>query len=169
MLRIRIRRIHMFLGLLDPNFASQRYGSGSFYYQLLIDFLFLKNDVNVPSKSIKQRNFFKIVFLLVSSRSIRIRSRSGSGSISQRHGSHWPIRNPLISPLFLWLADLCTAARGTASTSTRPPSWPAPPPAASQPGPSYTRHQHRQCCASGAQSTVPLTRGPPELVQHFPL
>jgi hypothetical protein len=57
---------------------SQRYGtggsgSGSFYQQakvarkswiptvlrLLLDFLSLKNDVNVPSKSNKQKNFLK--------------------------------------------------------------------------------------------------------------
>ncbi len=32
-LRIRIRRIHMFLGLADPDLLSQIYGSGSFYHQ----------------------------------------------------------------------------------------------------------------------------------------
>jgi hypothetical protein len=38
--------------------VSQRYGSG-----LLVDFLPLKNDVIVPSKSIMQKNFFfKFVF-----------------------------------------------------------------------------------------------------------
>ncbi len=56
---------------------SQRYGSGSgSFYQakrvrktliptvlwLLLDFLSLKNDVNVPSKSNKQKFFFKLVF-----------------------------------------------------------------------------------------------------------
>jgi hypothetical protein len=56
---------------------SQRYGSGSFYRQakigrkslissalwLLFDFLSLKNDVNVPSKSNKQKNlYFKFDF-----------------------------------------------------------------------------------------------------------
>ncbi len=64
---IRIHRIRMFLGLTTD--LSQRYGSGSFYYQakivrktlvptvlwLLYDFLSLKNDVNVPSKSNKQK------------------------------------------------------------------------------------------------------------------
>jgi hypothetical protein len=53
--------------------SSQRYGSRSFYHQakivrktliptvlwLLFDFLSLKNDVNVPSKSNRQKNFFK--------------------------------------------------------------------------------------------------------------
>ncbi len=51
---------------------SQRYGSRSFYQQsknskalilivlwIPLDFLSLKNDVNVPSKSIKQKNFVK--------------------------------------------------------------------------------------------------------------
>jgi hypothetical protein len=50
--------------------TSQRYGSGSFYHHakivrktliptvlsLLLDILFLKNDVNVPSKSKKEKN-----------------------------------------------------------------------------------------------------------------
>ncbi len=59
---------------------SQRYGSGSFYHQakivrktlistvfwLLFDFLSLKNDVNVPSKSHKQKNLFKnLVFFCI--------------------------------------------------------------------------------------------------------
>jgi hypothetical protein len=34
--------------------TGQRYGSGSFYHHLF-DFLSLKNDVNVPSKSNKQK------------------------------------------------------------------------------------------------------------------
>jgi hypothetical protein len=55
---------------------SQRFGSGSFYHQaiivrktmiptvllILLDFLSLKNDVNVPSISGKQKNFKKVVF-----------------------------------------------------------------------------------------------------------
>ncbi len=71
----------------------QRHGSGSFYHQakivrktsiptvlrLLFDFLSLKNDVNVPSKSNKQKNFFKISFLLASWRSMT--KIAGSGSI----------------------------------------------------------------------------------------
>jgi hypothetical protein len=61
----------MFLNF--PGSVSQRYGSGSFYHQaktvrktliptvlgLLFDFLPLKDDVNVPSKSNKQKNFIK--------------------------------------------------------------------------------------------------------------
>jgi hypothetical protein len=73
---LRIRRIRMlFLGLLDPDPLVRRYGSGSgsgsFYHtakivrktliptvwRLLYDFLTLKNDVNVLSKSSKQKNF----------------------------------------------------------------------------------------------------------------
>ncbi len=71
------------MGLPDPDLLVKRYesgsgsGSGSFYHQakivrktliptvlrLLLDFSFLKNDVNVPSKSHKQKNFlFKLVF-----------------------------------------------------------------------------------------------------------
>jgi hypothetical protein len=72
-LRIRIRRIHMFFWPGSGS-ASQRSGSGSFYHQaklvrktliptvlwLLFDFLSLKNYVNVPSKSKsnKQKYFF---------------------------------------------------------------------------------------------------------------
>jgi hypothetical protein len=72
----------MFLGLLDPDpdplvrvMSGYGSGSGSFYHQAkkirktlipsalsLFDSLLLKNDVNVPSKSDKQKNFFKLVF-----------------------------------------------------------------------------------------------------------
>ncbi len=105
---------------------SQRHGSGSFFHQakikrktlipsvclLLFDFLFLKNDVNVPSKSIKQKNFFLNQFFVGllkvndENRWIRIRTRtrihqseawicgsgseSGPGSISHRYGSTDP-------------------------------------------------------------------------------
>jgi hypothetical protein len=64
------------LGPPGSGSASQRYGfgSGSFYHQAKIarktlihlfcdfDFLSLKKDVNVPSKSNKQNNFKKISF-----------------------------------------------------------------------------------------------------------
>ncbi len=57
----------------------------------LFDFLSLKNDVKVPSKSKMQENFFKkISFLLASWRSMMkiegSASGSESGSIIQRHG-----------------------------------------------------------------------------------
>ncbi len=97
---------------------SQRYGSGSgsgsFYYQakierktliptvlwwLLLDFLSLKNDVNVPSKSNNQKIFFLLLFvgvLKVNDENSRIRIRihyseawirgSGSGSTQKCHG-----------------------------------------------------------------------------------
>ncbi len=66
---------------------------------LLFEFLPLKNDVKVPSKSNMQKNcFFKICFLLASWRSMmKIEgsvSASGSGSISQRHGSADPDPDP---------------------------------------------------------------------------
>ncbi len=54
------------------------------------DFLSLKNDVNVPSKSNKKKSFFeKISFLLTSWRSMTETAGSWawSGSICQRHGS----------------------------------------------------------------------------------
>ncbi len=89
--------------------TSQRYGSGSgsFYHRatilrtvlwLLLDFLSLKNYryINVPSKSNKQKNFFKISFLLASWRIMTKIAGSGSesGSISQRHGSALPDPDP---------------------------------------------------------------------------
>jgi hypothetical protein len=87
-LRIRIHRIHMFLGLPDSD-TSQRYGSGSgscsgsgsfyhhakmvrktlifYHFVTLLDFLSLKNDVNVASKINKQKKIvLKISFLLAS-------------------------------------------------------------------------------------------------------
>ncbi len=95
-----------FLGPPGSGSTSQEYGSGfrSFYHQakivrktllstvlwLLLDFLSLKNDVNAPSKSNKQKNLFlKISFLLASWRSMTKIAGSApeSGSISQRHGS----------------------------------------------------------------------------------
>jgi hypothetical protein len=48
-------------------------------FLLLLDFLSLKNYINVPSKSNKKKNFFLISFLLT--------KIAESGSIIQRHGS----------------------------------------------------------------------------------
>ncbi len=90
--------------------SGSKSGSGSFYRQakivrktliptvlwLLLDFLSLKNDVNVPSKSNKQKNFIKkICFLLASWRSMMkiAGSVSAPGSISQRHESANPHQN----------------------------------------------------------------------------
>ncbi len=61
-------------------------------FLLLFDFLSLNNDVNVPSKSNKQKNFFLnnfFVGLLKVSDEI-VGSGSESGSISKRHGSADP-------------------------------------------------------------------------------
>ncbi len=69
MLRIRIRiriRIRMFLGLLDPDplvrgmvpdLAKKNLDSYRFF-DFFDFFIFLEDDVNVPSKSNKQKNFF---------------------------------------------------------------------------------------------------------------
>ncbi len=55
----------------------------------LFEFLSLKNDVNVASKSHKQKKLcYKISFLLASWRSMT--KKEGSGSINQRHGSADP-------------------------------------------------------------------------------
>ncbi len=96
------------------------YGSGSFYHQakkvrktliptvlwLLLDFLSLKNDVNVPSKSNKQKNCLKML-LLESRRSMMkiAGSASGSGSIIQRHGSADKDPDPhqnVMDPEYCW-------------------------------------------------------------------
>ncbi len=79
-IRIRIHRIHMFLGLPDPDpdplvramdpdpdpsttMKNSRKNLVSYYFVTPFDFLSLKNDVNVPSKSNKQKKFLKkIVF-----------------------------------------------------------------------------------------------------------
>jgi hypothetical protein len=80
---IRIHQIHMFLDLPDPDpdplvrgmdpdpsFIMQKNSKknlDSSYFVNLFDFLSLKNDVNVTSKSNKQKFFFsKISFLLTS-------------------------------------------------------------------------------------------------------
>ncbi len=68
----------MFLGLLnpdplirgmdldpDPSIIKQKYKKniGSYCFVIFLDFLSLKNDVNVPSKVINRKNFFfKLVF-----------------------------------------------------------------------------------------------------------
>ncbi len=52
-IRIRIHRIHMFLVLPDPDPANSKKNLDSYYFVTLFDFLSLKNDVNVASKSNK--------------------------------------------------------------------------------------------------------------------
>ncbi len=90
----RIRRIHMFLGLPDPDplvrntvrirlhicLSSSKNSKKTTLIPidmwLLYDFLSLKNDVNVPSKSKKQKNLEdKILLLLTSWSRIRFRIR----------------------------------------------------------------------------------------------
>ncbi len=62
--RIRIHRIHMFLGLPDSDpdllYSGKNFKKNLKFYCFVtfLDFLSLKNDVNVPSKSNKQKNFF---------------------------------------------------------------------------------------------------------------
>ncbi len=78
-IQIRIHRIHMFLNLPDPDslaeiriwilLSSAKIVKKTFnpsVLWLLYDRLSLKNDVNVPSKSKKQKKNVKIFFLLTS-------------------------------------------------------------------------------------------------------
>jgi hypothetical protein len=72
---IRIHQIHMFLGLPDPdppvrdmdpdpdldpsiNMQNSKKNLDSYYFVALFDFLSLKNDVNGPSKSNKQKKLY---------------------------------------------------------------------------------------------------------------
>jgi hypothetical protein len=58
-LRIRIRRINMFLGHPDCSISSKnsKKNIDSYYFaRVLYDFLSLKNDVNVSSKRKRQKN-----------------------------------------------------------------------------------------------------------------
>ncbi len=116
-IRIRIHRIHMFLGLTYPDpdplargwirilllsCKNSNKNLVSYCLVTLFDFLSLKNDVNIPSKSNKQKIFVKkLVFcwnLKVNDENSRIRIRirinlseawirgSGSGSTPKCHG-----------------------------------------------------------------------------------
>jgi hypothetical protein len=70
-IRIKIRiRIHMFLGLPDPDplvrgmdpsiiMQNSKKNLGPYYFVTLFDFSSSKNDVNIPSKSNKQKNCLK--------------------------------------------------------------------------------------------------------------
>ncbi len=112
-IRIQIHRIQIVFGSHGSGSISQRFGSGfgsgskSFYHLakivrktlistvlwLRFDFLSLKNDVKVPTKSTMQKNVHKkIRFLLASWRSMM--KIEGSGSISQRLGSADPDPEP---------------------------------------------------------------------------
>ncbi len=71
----------------DPHVSSSKKSKknlGPTVLWLLLDFLSLKNDVNVPSKRNEQKNFFKISLLFLSWRSmtktVGTGSESGSGS-----------------------------------------------------------------------------------------
>jgi hypothetical protein len=77
LLCFRIRRIHMFLGCPDPSLfctdpdpSASKKGKktliSTISWRLPFDFLFLKTDVNVPSKRIRKKNLEKTYFLLAS-------------------------------------------------------------------------------------------------------
>ncbi len=107
-----------FFGSPGSGSTSQRYGSrsGSFNHQakivrktlissvlcLHLDSLSLKNDVNVPSKSNEQKSFF-VCYLLASWRSMTKIAGSGSGSISQMHGSSDPDPHQIVMDSEHWV------------------------------------------------------------------
>jgi hypothetical protein len=95
---------------LDPNLSTillssskkskKNLDSYCFVTSFALFILYLENDINVPTKSNNQKNFFKLVFCWGSCRSMKKIAGSGSasgsgsaygsGSISQRHGSEDP-------------------------------------------------------------------------------
>ncbi len=111
-IRIRIHQIQMFFGLPDPDpdplvrgmvwirillssCNNNKKNLESYYSVTLFDFLSLKNNVSVPSKSNKQKKLCKkISFLLASWRSMTKISGYGSGSLIQRHGFADPDQDP---------------------------------------------------------------------------
>ncbi len=88
-IRIRIHQSEVWIRIriLPSSCKNSKKNLDSFYFVTHFDFLSLKNDVNVPSKSNTQK---KKVFLLASWRSMTKIAGSGSGSTSQKHGSEDP-------------------------------------------------------------------------------
>jgi hypothetical protein len=82
-------RIRLWIRILLSSCKNSKKNLDSYYFVTLFDFLSLKNDVNVPLKSIKRKNFcWKISFLLASWRSMT--KIAGSGSrIRIRIQIHW--------------------------------------------------------------------------------
>ncbi len=64
--------------ILQSSCKNSKKNLDSYCFMTLFDFLSLKNFVNVPLKSNKQKNFFKISFLLASWRSMMKMAGSGS-------------------------------------------------------------------------------------------
>ncbi len=101
-------RTHMFLGLPDPDpsIIKQKKVKKTLIPTVLwlfLDFLSLKNDVKVPSKSNKQKNFFISFFVgvfKVNNENSRIRIRIGS---EQRHGSADPDPHQNVTDPEHWL------------------------------------------------------------------
>ncbi len=88
-IRIHLSKVWIRIRILLSSCKNSKKNLDSYYFVTLFDCLSLKNEVNVPSKSNKQKKLcFKISFLLASWRSMT--KIAGSGSISQRHGSADP-------------------------------------------------------------------------------
>ncbi len=101
--QVRIHKLEVWIRILLSSCKNSMKNFDSLYFVTLFDFLSLKNYVNVPSKSNKQKNFYKNQFfvdiLKVNDKNSRIRirihqleawirgSRSGSGSTPKCHGS----------------------------------------------------------------------------------
>jgi hypothetical protein len=111
-LRIQIR-IHMFLGLLDPfpSLSKNSKKNLDFYcFVTFFDFLSLKNNVKVHSKSNMQKNFFLNLFFVGISK-----VNDESGPISQRHRNlqhQFSVPYPwsfYSDPNYHWITDPDTA------------------------------------------------------------
>ncbi len=103
-IRIRIHQSEVWIRILLSSFKNSKQNLDSYCFVTLFDFLTVKNDVNLPSKSrYNQKNIFLNQFLvgilMVNSRKSRIRIRIrihqseaqicgyGSGSTPKCHGS----------------------------------------------------------------------------------
>ncbi len=131
-IRIRIHRIKKVLGAPGSGSTTQSYesGSGSFYHQakivrktlipsvlwLLLDFLSLKNYVNVLSKSNKQKNFFKNLFYVGV---LKVNDEN-----SQRHRSADPDPHQNVMDPQHWHKQLkCAYGRWTMTVCPRCWTW----------------------------------------------
>ncbi len=100
-LRIRIHQSEVWIRILLSSCKNSKKNLDSYYFVNLVDFLSLKNDVNVPylQKVISRKNCVKkLVFCWHLEGQWRKQQDpdpgSGSGSFSQRHGSADPNPDP---------------------------------------------------------------------------
>jgi hypothetical protein len=76
-IRIRIYKSEVWIRILLSSCKNSKKNLDSCYFVILFDFLSLKKDVNVPSKSnkLKKKNYFSVGILKVYDENSRIRNR----------------------------------------------------------------------------------------------